>query len=640
MPKKKVTSKRKVRSKNSVYSKSKSKVFLLVSGIIILIGLAAFITINKLGTTSPFLTKSSPAKALVNDSKRSRQFTVDNKGATFHAYDSRKVLISVYVPPGAITKGQVFSVTPVISDDTTQTGVIIVPEGYKFKKPISVSFDFSKSDLKNNAPETLRDFAVHETGTSHVYSFNKLTKDLTPVLISRGTEAASYISARTLFTGSYYVRLNDKDQIALARKTVDDKNAYFYSVIEAATTLVYNNQKLNTEEVTSVHNAIGRITKKSNPPLFELYAALLLQKKLDATVSFVTRAYAYDSELRGQLKKACGEKDHSLETYIIAALLADMNGINDISGECKSTLNSVVPQKVAALINDPNATFEEVVTMLTQVKSIEGINSPLVAQLEQKLQKVVERDVHTATGGNSNSSMRDAVLGEMDFANVDPALQDKLRSVQANDAKKELDTLLADSCPTKGELEWGKVTATQFNLTTYVDKIDKLIAKNQDCKGVGGKQSKPGDPPPPIGGNNPPVPPKAVNQCLDINEYGFRSLTSEGDDYTCRYCYDVIANDKILYSDCEIGTGVDYCQALENGLEQQACKYNDITPGPIFGDDNPPIVPPDYGADPPLADPDSGDTVQDNGSNTDDLPLEDPGDHQSGDNNDLDLPLE
>jgi hypothetical protein len=558
-----------------------------------------------------------------------------DKPKTVFLKEENGAVISLFFPTGAVNHKRSVSVTTT----KDETGVIILPEGTKFLRPVSITFDLTQTPIKSDAPEKIDTANPRTTGKTHLYSVDNKGY-VAPILIATGMETSVLVSGRTLFSGAYVLRTDDTSADKYANATLDNPNAYFFSTLEAAATIMGNNQTLTEKQQANAKGAVEKVMKKQSAPLFELYAAVVVNKYLEGKhFSYIPLAYAEDS-LETQLRKQCTEETHTTETYVNAELLATLQGFATVAQLCHQTGDKVLRAKAEALFNNPSASFEEVMVMIGQVKSIEGTHSTLLTNMENKLAQVVDQEFRNVIN-NRDATFEDLqeVWERKEFTTVDPALEKELDRVTLVEARQQIEKILANNCPEPREIIYAKSLVIQYQLDDLKDKV----AKKKDCEDNGIAAPEGGNQPPPPGGGggagnggSSSVPEK-VGTCLDPFEYSY-NWNGNG----CEVCYHVYTDDakldlietkcsKYECSDNSVNNAIDsrQCKLYKDAQDVYSGKQTDPDWQPLK--DDLPLAPLPPG-DPPI--PDTIDGSNNNNSNTnEDPPIPDgPDDTSNGSN--------
>jgi hypothetical protein len=217
-----------------------------------------------------------------------------SEGGVLQVKTNQGVIVTLYIPPNAVTKTQTVSLVPFVEDGnpvTLDTGVIITPGSMVFNEPVTLSFSLEGSTLKNTAPVSVDPSSTRFFGSSHIYRLIPKRQSITPVLIARAAEDSSHIYGRILSGGAYTLSLASSRGEALSRVVLADKNSRATTILEAASYLIGIGKSLSQKEVKTVNVAAEFITALPQPPLPELYAALALENHLIQRATFSDISY-------------------------------------------------------------------------------------------------------------------------------------------------------------------------------------------------------------------------------------------------------------------------------------------------------------------------------------------------------------
>lgn len=621
LPKKK--SKRQVRRSPKLSAgKVKKKVILFTGIAVLLLGIVFLQPWKFVGQQITTLSQGQPVTMPKPESKQAKSVTLEpDEAKTVFLKTEKGATISIYFPSGSVGRKMPLSIA--VAED--ETGVILRPEGTKFLRPVSITFDLTDTSQRSDAPDKIDNDKPRTTGKTHLYSVDS-KGNVTPTLIARGMETSVLVSGRTLFTGAYVLRTDDKSAEKYAKATLDNPESYFFSVLESAATLFGSSQPLTESQRANAKKAVDKVLTKKSAPMFELYAAMVVNKALEGNnMSFVGLAYA-ESDLEAQLRKTCSEDTHAIETYINAELLAKLQGFNEIAQLCRQTGDKVLRINAQRLFNNTNASFEEVMVMIGQVKSIEGTNSVLLTNMEHKLEQVVDRDIRNIVK-NPSASLDEImeVYERKGFTLVDPALSKELDRVTFVEAREQIEKVLAKDCPLPRDVLYAKSLVIQYQLDDLKSRVDA----KKECPGGYTAAPDGGNPPPPPpgggeGGNGgSSVPPEVVGTCYYAYSWSY-NVVGDG---VCQVCYDAVTDDhrqdliesKCVSYACEAEASMwdrfnKKCKMDVDMYEDYAGKHTDPDWQPL--DDELPLEP--LPQDPPIPDSLDGSSEGQDSSSSDD----------------------
>lgn len=463
--KKKVINKRSTSRKLQNGKVAQKQLFIVIGVLVVLIGaVAIFKPWQYLGGNLPFTSKPIAVTKPVMDMGRARQMSIDpQKDSVMQIVTKEKVVITLEVPKGAVKDKTLIKLIPFYHDKKVEAptaGVVVGPASINFTTPVTLSFNFSDSDFKNTAPKSVLDKKIRTTGLAHVMQIDKDATTLTPTLISRALETEKYLPARILNGGAYVYSLDGKDQVEIAKKALNTENMHTLTVMESATTLLFNDQKLSDVEMKKAKAAVGKILSQKEPPVAEFYAALVLQKKIKTpSFSFIPKAYAYSTD-QGFFQIVCKQDGGTIEDYVGFAKAAELYGHD---AEAKSCMDKA-KNKVAE-----------------QVKEV------LAGSPDLKTVKIALADVE--------------LLGLDEDTNLDEKLIEKLKEVATEDAKKVADDPTSDVVDAAIEMQKMEAVGAdqgptyeklKQKVTDYLDQQESSVdqASEEYQKGEAGREAE------------------------------------------------------------------------------------------------------------------------------------------------------
>lgn len=346
------------------------------------------------------------------DLGRARQLIIDpSKDSVMQIMTQEKVRVTLEIPKGALSEKTTVKLIPFYHDKKANAptqGVIVSPATLNFSQPVTLSFDFSESTLKNNAPKNIKTVAIRTSGTSQVMQIDSAATSLTPALVARGVETEKYLPARILTGGAYVFSLDGDLNSAIAKKTLNANKANTLTIIESATTLLFANQKLSNEELTKSKKAVAKILSQKTPPPLELVAALILQKKIkDNSFALIPEALAYETG-EGFYQAACKLEGLSVEQYLGYAQSAQLLGYESIGNSCLNKAKNVIAEKAKTVLENPASDIKSLMIALQDLQLL-GVDEE--TNLDER---IVEKAKEKATEegkkvvDNPNSTVLDA----------------------------------------------------------------------------------------------------------------------------------------------------------------------------------------------------------------------------------------
>lgn len=335
------------------------------------------------------------------------------KATTLYVLDKQKVLTTV-----EIAKGSVFRITPVqVTPFDGQVGIEIkTKDEIAFFTPATLTFDLSKSSIKNK-----------KVGKVHVYNLSGDKK--IPVLVSRQLQNESLITARIISSGTYILDLTGSQENQFARNALSDVGVNSLTIIEAATTLINNNQKLNEKEKKKVADVAEKIINQKSPPMIELVSAIILTEKLKKLNAAIVKPALAQGDSLSKIRELCNNKTSAkFEDYIGGADVAAFFGDGALSATCERAAKEVATNQAETLIADPNAAFENVLTLLNKIKVFLPDERNLIEKLEKKLKEIAKRDLEKVLNdANATAEERDKALKNAEIADhPEKSLEEKV----------------------------------------------------------------------------------------------------------------------------------------------------------------------------------------------------------------------
>lgn len=415
---KKITKKRVVTANTPQSGKLSEKLIFIIVGFLILIGVALYIWKPWQNLNLPFVSTKITVVKPQMDMARARQMTIDPEKANVMQIVTReKIRITLEVPKGALKEKTLMQMIPFSYDAKSEVptlGVAVGPASIDFSVPVILSFNFSESKFKNKAPKTVLAKTLRTTGLSQVLQIDVQGTSYTPTLISRSTETETYLPSRILTGGAYVISLDGKNQVSIAKKALDQKGMNTLTVMESATVLLLNNQLLTADETKTTKAAVAKILSKEQPPIFELYAALVLQKKLtNSSISLleylIPKAHAYETG-EGFFQAACRENGYTVEQYIGYAKAAQLMGYESMGDSCINKAKNKVAEDAEKTLQSGNTDVKAIMLVLKNLKLL-GVDSEtnLDERLEDKAKEVVTNDAKKVAS-DPTSTVVDAAI--------------------------------------------------------------------------------------------------------------------------------------------------------------------------------------------------------------------------------------
>jgi hypothetical protein len=370
--------------------KSRSKLFIIIIITALIIGFS-------IGFLNPFKYYINPPK--VSEPQLDLTYSqivslspYQDKLIQIIDYDN--VVIMLDIPAGSVNQNQNVRITPLYHTATSSAltaGVMISPAGIVFNKPVTLAFDFSKTNIKTDAAAKININHPKFSGKAQVLRYDKTNNSLNPTLINRSIETQTYLPSRIITGGVYIYNPDGKYNSFFATESLKQPPRDILNTIESVTTLSFADIKFNSAITTRAQAAIDLVLAKKNPAPAEYYAALVLQRKIHKNSSIFPQSYAADVT-QGYLEYMCKLKTLTYDQYITEATTAQMLGYTDIATGCLTSAKNIIAENARKILNDPNATIEEVVRIMHAVQLL-GLTE-LDSALFEKAQSVVVRDAN------------------------------------------------------------------------------------------------------------------------------------------------------------------------------------------------------------------------------------------------------
>lgn len=382
----------------------------------VLLAIAAVVIIAGIGGLLLYLhpwqnngTSQSPYKksVLVNNDKkdlsRTKVITIDPlKEQQINIYTDKKVRISLDIPKGVFKETHRVIISPYITTDPANpVKILIYPQKLAFRKPVTVTFDLSRSTLRSSAPEYVGSTG-RVTGSSQLLFTDKISENPTPTLISRSTETSRVVTARILGTGLYSLTTDGKSKSEYAHTALKSKNSDVLTILESASAIVFNNEQLSSNENKVVVIAVNKIKDKKGVSPYDKYAAFALDQKLSSKkvgFSMVGKAYAAinSDQFRDLLRFSCGKESESAQSLAVTANTAKLMGFGDVEKKCMDHARTLTAEKSKKLLQS-NPTKEQLLEQIRENQSFElpkSTSDPLQAKVDEFVKKEVEEYIKT-----------------------------------------------------------------------------------------------------------------------------------------------------------------------------------------------------------------------------------------------------
>lgn len=265
------------------------------------------------------------------------------KGGVLTVYDAQKVGMTLTVPPAAVSKDTKLTAFPIKHEKGVPRGVMILTDEVKFSTPAELLFDFNFSKQKNPLN--------HKAA---VYRYDRYSTARLPALIDRPLETKLYLPVKVLSAGTYFYDLSGKDQNTYARTALKLKKPTLLTVMESATILLNNKQKLSKAQKALVQNNINKILAQKQPKPSELYAAENIKrmlKKSSTTKRLIINDVFAGDLYAGYLLARCNDKNIDTDVLMSTWKTAQLLGYDDASANCEQRYKNIVAEYVNHLLD-------------------------------------------------------------------------------------------------------------------------------------------------------------------------------------------------------------------------------------------------------------------------------------------------
>jgi hypothetical protein len=377
----------------------------------------------------PFINSESKKEISIVKPKpdlgRARQLIIDpSKDSVMQIMTQENVRVTLEIPKGALKEKTTIKLIPFYPDKNAQAptqGVIVSPASLSFSEPVTLSFNFAESSVKNKAPKNIKTISIRTSGTSQVMQIDSNATSLTPALVARGVETENYLPARILTGGAYVFSLDGNLKSEVSKKALNAEKVNTLTIIESATALLFTNQKLSNDELHKSKKAVAKILSQKSPPPLELFAALVLQKKIkDNSFAWIPEAFAYETG-EGFYQAACKTEGLSVEQYLGYAQSAQLLGHDGIGESCLNKAKNVVAEQAKKVLANPESDIKSLLIALQDVQIL-GMDDEtnLDEQLMEKAkEKVVEEAKKVSDNPNSSATEAAIALQKMQALGVD-----------------------------------------------------------------------------------------------------------------------------------------------------------------------------------------------------------------------------
>ncbi|MCL5410903.1 MAG: hypothetical protein M1324_03585 [Patescibacteria group bacterium] len=393
----------------------------------------------------------------VFDMIRGKSYKITAKdGGGGSVFDEDKVGMLLEIPAGAVDKDMKITIIPIKKKDKDAVpGVAILPENIQFKKPVTLTFDYSLSKFKNEkAPENAMGKENRSSGSSHIYRYNTVSTSFMPALVNRNTETQTTLSAEVVSGGIYNYVLDDKNEVIRSDFALKSKEQTVGVVLESANTLLANNQKIEGEERDLLSNAITRVKADKSPNVLELNAVLSAEKLIKNQKSAFLIERAKADTYSGYLDTRCKDPATSADELLSVWKTAQLAGNDAAAENCRVRIQNVVAERVNKLLDQPDPTYVELLKAHQDVILVD-LEDKFAAALEKKRHDKAVREAKELLKDPSVDpriiaiALQNVQLFADDEADLQQALQDRMNKGLDTDVQR----VLNDPNATKQDIE-------------------------------------------------------------------------------------------------------------------------------------------------------------------------------------------
>lgn len=383
---------------------------------------------------------------------RTVKVTVKEGGAG-SVFDNDKVGMLVTIPAEAIDKDMEIKIIPIKKKNKDDiAGITILPENIQFKKPVTLAFDYSLSDIKNDlAPANGMGVEANTSG-SHIYRYNLVSTSFMPALVNRSAETKTFLSAEIISGGIYCFVLNDKDESARSQYALKQKKQSVQVALESGRTLLKNNIKIENEEKELLLNAVNRVKAVKTPDINELNAALSVEKALGSQKSALVEKAKADT-YSGYLETRCKDPATGADELLSVWKTAQLAGADAAAENCRVRIQNIVAERVNKLLDQPDPTY---------IQLLKAHQDVILVGLEDQFREALEKKRHDKAVREAQELLKDpsvdpriiaiALQNVLLFADNETALQEALEQRMNQGLDTDVQRVLKDKNATKQDI--------------------------------------------------------------------------------------------------------------------------------------------------------------------------------------------
>jgi len=442
----------------------------IIIGVILIAGGVLFLR-SKQGNN--VAVKTSIKSALENSDKKDLRRAIvavidPAKDSSIDVVTDKKVVINLEFPKGVFKQTHKLAIVPYSSSDPANpVKLLIYPQNLSFRKPVTVTFDLSRSPFRTDGPEFIGSNG-RVTGNSQVLFTDKVTSHPIPALISRSTETSRIVTARILGTGLYSLTTNGGQKVEYARAALSSRNSDILTILESASVLVFNNEKLSAKEKNIAFKAISSIKSKPKSSAYDMYPAFALSHEFagkKTSFRFVTQVEAAGDPCEDYLKFSCGDSKNANNPAILAVLAntAKLGGYADVEKKCMDHARTLIAEKNRELLSG-NPTRAQLLAQMRENQSFQMPDSANAA-LQTRVDKILTKELQDLVNqGATKEALAQKLIEVQALGNVSEKITDIVEDRIAQKAYEDAKKVAIDPKSTPDQIKEALRVAQLFNI--------------------------------------------------------------------------------------------------------------------------------------------------------------------------------
>lgn len=280
------------------------------------------------------------------------------EGALLRTADDAGVVMTLSIPPGAVSEVIELTVTPIIPNENgLQHGLVITPSEIVFSKPVTLSYNwYFANQLKGTTIDAESMVAM---------KFLRQDQTVRVVSLLHPMTTNTYLPVSIYETGWYGVSDNSTLQGVAAERTL--KSGESTSAMLEAGLVLFKLNDIRSSEKKIVQSEIDTVFDQSEPDLHELALASKLNTLVGNKLSIVTKAYAYGS-FDGYLQFRCNHPDTDYEDAMMAMDIALNMGYSSVVDTCLERAKEILLVEAQKVDNDPSRPTIDTLEVLIQMQ--------------------------------------------------------------------------------------------------------------------------------------------------------------------------------------------------------------------------------------------------------------------------------